>query len=105
MVTDKNQTIGGKHDAVYTETDNKVHLKLHNVINHYDLNIISEKKKEFISTESNTKKGRGDGNCLISSILAIEELAKVGALCLCMCYLGHVSQQMIRTQDRRAKGS
>ena len=33
---DKNQTIGGEHDAVHKETDNNVHLKLHNVINQYE---------------------------------------------------------------------
>ena len=38
MVMGKNQTIGGEHDAVYTETDNNVHLKVHYVINQYVLN-------------------------------------------------------------------
>ena len=39
METDKNQTIGGEHDTVNRILiNNNVHLKFHNVINHYDVN-------------------------------------------------------------------
>ena len=49
MVTDKKQTIGGEHNvSIQKMINNNVHLKLHNVINHHDLNkIIGEKKKKL----------------------------------------------------------